>query len=124
MSLNSDLDKPGHQEQRETSSQQWCELQDVCRVSVEYFSSHQDENSVRIKAALLVILDHLEQLQPLYREIAELAPQFDYDENTPGNGYRSFLMLVDKCIVHTNAICQQMYRQKDHVFFAKGHHMK
>lgn len=103
---------------------QWGALREMCRANVEYFASHQDKNGVRIKAALLAILDYLTQLQPLYKEIARFAPHFDFDEETPGNGYRSFLSLVDKFIMYAGLICRQMYNQKDSVFFRKSYYMK
>ncbi|XP_011639018.1 hormone-sensitive lipase isoform X2 [Pogonomyrmex barbatus] len=118
--LNDDFERPFE----DFEHLQWGALRDICCASVEYFTSHQDKNGVRIKAALLAILDYLTQLQPLYREIARFAPYFDFDEETPGNGYRSFLSLVDKCIMHSGQVCRQMYHQKDSVFFRKSYYMK
>jgi len=103
---------------------QWGMLREVCCANVGYFASHQDDDGVRIKAALLAILDHLDQLQPLYREIAKFAPDFDFDEDTPANGYRSFLSLVDKCIVHSSQVCQQIYNHKNSMLFRKSYYMK
>lgn len=103
---------------------QWSALRELCHASVEYFTSCQNENGVRIKAALLVILEQLDELQPLYNEIAKFASHFDLDEETPGNGYRSFLSMVDKCIAHTEQVCREMYHQKDSMFSRKSHHMK
>ncbi|XP_071566155.1 hormone-sensitive lipase isoform X2 [Temnothorax nylanderi] len=103
---------------------QWGALRDLCQANVEYFAPHQDKNGVRIRAALMAILDYLTQLQPLYREIARFAPHFDFDEETPGNGYRSFLSLVDRCIMYSGLVCRQMYNQKDSVFFRKSYYMK
>lgn len=117
---NDDFDRPFE----EFEPLQWGALRDMCRANVEYFTSHQDENSVRIKAALLAILEHLDQLQPLYREIAKVAPHFDFDEETPGNGYRSFLLLIDRCIMHSGQICRKMYYQKDSMLFRKSYYMK
>ncbi|CAL1676332.1 unnamed protein product [Lasius platythorax] len=118
--FNDDFDRPFE----ELEPVQWSALRKLCLASVEYFTSQQDENSVRIKAALLVILEQLDELQPLYSEIAKFASHFDFDEETPGNGYRSFLSMVDKCIVHTEQVCRQMYHQKDSMFSRKSHHMK
>lgn len=120
MSTNDDFERPFE----DFEPLQWDALREMCRVNVEYFESHQDKNGVRIRAALLAMLDYLTQLQPLYREIARFAPYFDFDEETPGNGYRSFLSLIDKCIMYSNMVCRQMYHQKDHVFFRKSYYMK
>ncbi|XP_029176353.1 hormone-sensitive lipase-like isoform X2 [Nylanderia fulva] len=105
-------------------SSQWNDLRNLCNVSVEYFTSHRHKNSDRIKAALLVILQQLDELQPIYNEIVKFAPCFDFDETTPGNGYRSFLLMIDKSIVHSEQVCQKMYRQKDSLLFRESHHTK
>ncbi|XP_029176344.1 hormone-sensitive lipase-like [Nylanderia fulva] len=105
-------------------SSQWNDLRKLCNVSVEYFTSHRHKNSDRIKAALLVILQQLDELQPIYDEIVKFAPCFDFDETTPGNGYRSFLLMIDKSIVHSEQVCQKMYRQKDSLLFRESHHTK
>lgn len=121
--FNDDFDRPFDQPE-EDEPLQWSVLRKLCRTSVEHFASDQNESSVRIKAALLLILDQLDELQPLYNEIVKFAPHFDFDEETPGNGYRSFLSMVDKCIVHSEQVCRQMYHQKDSMFSRKNHHMK
>ncbi|XP_011148929.1 hormone-sensitive lipase isoform X2 [Harpegnathos saltator] len=120
MSLNDDFDRPFE----DFEPLQWGALREICCANVEYFTSHQDANGVRIKAALLAILDHLDQLRPLYREVAKIAVHFDYDEEVPGNGYRSFLSLVDKGILHCNMVCQEMYRQKNSILSRKSYHMR
>ncbi|XP_076636553.1 hormone-sensitive lipase [Colletes latitarsis] len=120
MSLNDDFDRPFE----DYEPLQWGALRELCHANAEYFMSHQDENGVRIRAALMAILDHLEQLQPLYKDVTRIAPMFDYDVEMPGNGYRSFLVLIDRCIIHSRAICHQIYCQKDSIFFRKSYHMR
>lgn len=120
MSLDDDFDRPFE----DVEPLQWGALRELCNASSEYFTSHQDENSIRIRAALMAILDHLVQLQPLYKEISRIAPMFDLDAQTPGNGYRSFLVLIDKCIIHSRLICHHIYCQKDSIFFRKSYYMR
>ncbi|XP_076753016.1 hormone-sensitive lipase isoform X1 [Xylocopa sonorina] len=120
MSLDDDFDRPFE----DVEPLQWGALRELCQANVDYFKSHQDESSVRIRAALIAILDHLVQIQPLYKDITRIAPLFDFDIETPGNGYRSFLVLIDKCIIHSRSICHQIYCQKDSLFFRKNYHMR
>jgi hormone-sensitive lipase len=115
-----DFDRPF--EDSETPLQ-WGTLRELCCANVEYFASHQDDDGVRIKAAFQAILDHLDKLQSLYREIAKFAPDFDF-EDTPANGYRSFLSLVDKSIVYSSQVCQQIYNHKNSMLFRKSYYMK
>ncbi|XP_058807221.1 hormone-sensitive lipase isoform X2 [Phymastichus coffea] len=102
----------------------WAKLRKICITCTDYFSSHQDENAFRIKAAINAILDKLNEIKPLYDEISNIAPIFDFDEETPGNGYRSFLILVDRCITFTTEKCNGMLAQKDSVMFRKSHRMR
>lgn len=120
MSLDDDFERPFE----EFEPLQWGALREICQACKDYFLTHQDENGSRIKAGLLAILDHLEQIQPLYKEISRIAPLFDFDEQTRGNGYRSFLVLVDKCVMHSGLVCRQMYCQKDSFLFRKSHYMR
>lgn len=121
--LNDDFDRPFDRPE-EDEPLEWSVLRKLCCTGVEHFMSDQNESSVRIKAALQLILEQLDELQPLYNEISKCAPHFDFDEETPGNGYRSFLSMVDKCILHSEQICRQMYNQKDSMFPRKSHYMK
>ncbi|KAK0158168.1 hypothetical protein PV328_009204 [Microctonus aethiopoides] len=105
-------------------SSQWGTLGELARANRQYFSTHLDEYGLRITAAHIAILDTIDELRPLYDEISHIAPQFDFDENTPGNGYRSFLILVDKCILHSVDICQHIYLYRDSMLFRKSHYMR
>lgn len=120
MSLNDGFDKSF----QEPEPPAWATLHCLCTTNMEHFDSYQDEGGMRIKGALLVVLDTLENLKSLYVEISKIAPLFDFDENTPGNGYRSFLILVDKCIMHTMLVCQEIHNQKDSMLFRKTYYMR
>ena len=111
-----------HYEELEPPS--WVALRELCTVCLEHFDSHQDESGLRIKGAIQVVLDTLVTIRPLYADITRIAPLFDFDEDTPGNGYRSFLFLVDKAIVHIGSVCKDMNSQKDSVLFRKTNNMK
>lgn len=120
MSLQGDLDK--HNEEMEPPS--WSALRELCSTNMHHFESFQDEGSLRIKGALTLVMDTLDLLKPLYKEVNEVAPLFDFDEVTPANGYRSILLLVDKGIEFTGSVCNELKSQKDTVLFRKNHHVK
>lgn len=120
MSLQHDLDRSFE----ELEPPSWSSLRELCSTNLEHFNSFQDEASLRIKGALTLVLDTLDNLRPLYNEIIKIAPFFDYDEFTPANGYRSVLILVDKGILFTGSVCNELKNQKDAVLFRKNHHMK
>ncbi|XP_046431471.1 hormone-sensitive lipase isoform X1 [Neodiprion fabricii] len=102
----------------------WGALRELCKANAEYFATDHSEAGFRLNAALSAMLDHLEQVRPLYREISKIAPLFDFDSETPGNGYRSFLSIVDKCILHSVYVCRQLCCQRDSVLFRKSYYMR
>ncbi|XP_063977134.1 hormone-sensitive lipase [Diachasmimorpha longicaudata] len=102
----------------------WDTLCQLANANKEFFSPHQDECGLRICTAHIVVLDIVKELRPLCEEIAAIAPQYDFDENTPGNGYRSFISLVDKSILHCEGICQQIYNLRESVLFRKTNYMR
>ncbi|XP_012267079.2 hormone-sensitive lipase isoform X2 [Athalia rosae] len=120
MSFDYDFAKPF----AELEPPHWGALRELCRANAEYFENDQTEASIRLHEALLAMLNHLEQVRPLYREIAKIAPLFDFDAKTPGNGYRSFLSVVDKCILHSVCVCRQLCCQRDSILFRKTYYMR
>lgn len=120
MSLDDGFERPFE----ELEPPQWGALRELSRANCEYFSTHNDDNGVRLSAALGVVPEYLNELRALYKEIAKFAPSYDFDENTAGNGYRSFLVLVDKCVLYCGTVCRQIYLQRDSLLFRKAHHMR
>ena len=120
MSLDDGFERPFE----ELEPPHWGALRELSRANSKYFTPHQDESGIRISAAHSVLTDYLNELRPLYKEIVKIAPSFDFDEDTPGNGYRSFLVLIDKCILHCGSVCRQIYQQRDSMLFRKTHHMR
>uniref|UniRef100_A0A0C9QX50 Lipe protein n=1 Tax=Fopius arisanus TaxID=64838 RepID=A0A0C9QX50_9HYME len=108
----------------EVGQSNWDTLCKLASANSDFFSSHQDESGLRICSAHVVVLDIIRELRPLYEEIAAIAPRYDFDENTPGNGYRSFIYLVDKCIEHSENTCQQIYNLRESVLFRKTNYMR
>ncbi|XP_033232111.1 hormone-sensitive lipase [Belonocnema kinseyi] len=120
MSSDDDFERPFE----DLEPPQWAALRELCQANVSFFASDQDECSVRIKSALVACLDYLGQLFPIYRDIAKIAPLFDFNPETPGNGYRSFLVIVDKCILYTGNVCRRILCQRDSMLFSKNFYMK
>ncbi|NXR60488.1 LIPS lipase, partial [Rhadina sibilatrix] len=52
----------------------------------------------RLAAASSALLRHARHLGPALSHLSQVAPSFDLDEATPGNGYRSLLQVVQVCL--------------------------
>ncbi|NXY16929.1 LIPS lipase, partial [Atrichornis clamosus] len=54
--------------------------------------------SRRFSDAFAALLRHGRHLGPALAHLGRLAPEFDLDEATPGNGYRSLIQVVQGCL--------------------------
>ncbi|KAH0533776.1 hormone-sensitive lipase isoform X1 [Cotesia glomerata] len=126
MSSDDELTLPSEADDanQESDPPLWRVLHELACLNRNFFSKHLDENGLRIHAAHIVILDNYNEFRELYKEISDIAPQFDFDEITPGNGYRSFLKLVDQCLLHTGGVCRHIFSYKDSVLFRKSNYMR
>lgn len=50
--------------------------------------------------------------------------KYDFDEQTPGNGYRSFVAVVDASMEHAVQLCRQINVSKQSLLFRKGFYMR
>lgn len=81
-----------------------------------------NENCFReesLKANFRVIAEFLEKSGPLLKEIESFASEYDLDEKTPGNGYRSFLQVFNSAVVYTEKFCIEVKEKKEKFFFRR-----
>lgn len=50
--------------------------------------------------------------------------KYDFDEQTPGNGYRSFVVVVDASLEHAVQLCRHISLSRDSFIFRKGFYMR
>lgn len=96
----------------------------LCTENGEAFRSDDSESGQRLSAAFFAMTDHINTLSPLVDEIRAVAPKYDFDENTPGNGYRSFVNIVDTFIIHGLKLAREVGSSKNNIFFRKAVYMK
>lgn len=64
------------------------------------------------------ILELVEKLKSIVKEIDNFSPQYDVDESSPGNGYRSFVYVAEKAFERTLGVCQKTSQSFVTQFFA------
>lgn len=99
-------------------------LKDLSLNNAEHFRGDDTENGQRLHAGFLAIIDHVNTVTPLVEEIRSVAPCYDLDEKSPGNGYRSFVAVVDRCVQHGIKLCRQVIDGRDSFLFRKGTYMR
>lgn len=95
-------------------------LKELCTVNADYFARDSSENGQRLYICFLAIKDELDLLWPKMLLIQEQVHYYDFDENTPGNGYRSFLSVASLAINYAKELSANVEAKKDSVLFRKS----
>lgn len=95
-------------------------LKKLCTENAESFAKDSSENGQRLYISLLTIRDTIEQIWPTVTHMREVAAKYDFDENTPGNGFRSFVGIFDSAINYATELNQKVATKKDGLLFIKN----
>ncbi|XP_072153805.1 uncharacterized protein Hsl isoform X2 [Bemisia tabaci] len=96
----------------------------LCENNVSFFENDQSEPGQKLHQSSLQMQECLKVLSPKVEELRTIAPQFDFDENTPYNGYRSFVSTMDMCITYSLKLTRQVSTNRSSYFFRKAHYVK
>ncbi|NXQ64888.1 LIPS lipase, partial [Anthoscopus minutus] len=68
--------------------------------NLSFFSPSRSTSAIsrRFSEAFTSLLHHGRHLGPALAYIDRVAPNFDLDRATPGNGYRSLIQVVQSCL--------------------------
>ncbi|KAI8479074.1 hypothetical protein Bbelb_431860 [Branchiostoma belcheri] len=88
----------------------------------EYFERHKTQYSSRFSSAVLVLQGHADAIQPILEGFIRIAPDFDVDENTPCNGYRSLVKVVGTCIRRIIHVQRKVVNNRDGLLFQSKHY--
>lgn len=94
-------------------------LKDFCAQNAEYFAKDSSENGQRLYISFLAIIDALDLLSPKVTEIQKRVREFDFDENTPGNGFRSFINVFNLAVRYALGLNQKIMWRRSSVLFRK-----
>lgn len=94
-------------------------LQDLCINNAEYFATDSSENGQRLYISFMCIRDTIASISPKITHITREAPHFDFDENTPGNGYRSFLSVLSSAVNYAIQLNKKVCLKRETTFFRK-----
>ncbi|KAK6634055.1 hypothetical protein RUM44_004663 [Polyplax serrata] len=100
------------------------ELIQICGKNAEYYEKDETENGQRMYLAFLGIVDHVNTILPLVANIEKIMGLYDFDDQTPGNGYRSFVIIAQISIKHALQLCNYVAVNKDFIIFRKGLYVK
>ncbi|XP_068629365.1 hormone-sensitive lipase [Battus philenor] len=99
-------------------------LKDSCQNNATYFQPDDSENGQRLYQGFMTLIDHIDTVWPLVDHVRKVAPLYDFDTKSPGNGYRSFVSVVDSCVLHGLKLSRQVCSGRDALLFRKGYFVK
>eukprot|EP00058_Branchiostoma_floridae_P024634 XP_002610124.1 hypothetical protein BRAFLDRAFT_89828 [Branchiostoma floridae] len=88
----------------------------------EYFERHKTQYSSRFSSAVCILQGHADAIQPILEGFIRIAPDFDVDESTPGNGYRSLVKVVGTCIRRIIHVQRKVVNNRDGLLFQSKHY--
>lgn len=92
------------------------ELVELIDNNCEFYKTR-DQNIVRILQSLHKTVN--ESLDKVER-IAKIAPRFDYNEETPANGLRSFVVTYDAALKRSRDECLKLKNSRMKLFFSSS----
>lgn len=99
-------------------------LADICQNNIKYFECDESEIGQRFLCAFHGVIDHLIIARQCVAKIIQFVHEYDFDEKTPANGYRSFVKAVQSCINHTVKISKYIAQNRSYLLFRKNMYMK
>ncbi|XP_036332925.1 hormone-sensitive lipase [Rhagoletis pomonella] len=102
----------------------YAELLEQCVEHADYFRDDPSERGQRLYAAFVAWQDFIRLANKLVLQIDAFAYKYDFDEHTPGNGYRSFISVTNSCITYGQGICKNLHATRATMFFRKKYFMK
>jgi len=108
----------------DSSSSNYDKLKDLCKENIIYFTNNERNDSTAIANAFEQLFENIGNIQPLVFKLRNVYHLYDFDPSMPGNGYRSYVCVVDLFIAHCIKICNQMAANRDSFFFRKTFYIK
>ncbi|KAJ8388842.1 hypothetical protein AAFF_G00125980 [Aldrovandia affinis] len=100
-------------------------LYDVCQENAAFFSGGdkgpQGDPARRLVEAMTLIQDHAHSLEPVISGFTAIYHHFDFDPQTPANGYRSLVKVVRCCLLHIIHKGRYIASNRRSIFFRAAH---
>ncbi|KRT79495.1 hypothetical protein AMK59_6970 [Oryctes borbonicus] len=95
-------------------------LKDLCTNNAVYFKEDNTENGQRLYTAFLAVNDNIEKIWVISARLKAIVSDYDFDENTPANGYRSFLGVIDSAVQYGIQLNRTVCLKRESVLFRKA----
>lgn len=89
-----------------------------------YFSVQKNLESCQISSVLNKLNLNLEKISENKSKTESLARHYDYDENTPGNGFWTILHNLCCAVENVEKICAELTKTREKILFNKKSYWK
>lgn len=100
------------------------DLVEILFDNLNYYKQVKGKNVHKLCQAFQELGQIVENLQSKVDMIESFAPAYDFCEKSPGNGYRSFVNVVQAAVVHAKKICILVQKNRDSLVFRKSFYEK
>lgn len=98
------------------------DLMNIVLDNKDFFSKH--KRGDKFCHLLKVLIDSVYKIGFVVTEIQGFAGDYDFEEQSPGNGYRSYDFLVHKALSATAEVLRKLKENRENVFFRKSFYKK
>lgn len=92
----------------------------VCKDNRQYFESDKSEMGHRFFNQFESMIDHLAAARRYVSEFKGFMHQYDFDDQTPGNGYRSLVNCVHSAIEYCIKVCKYIAKNRKSFLFRRS----
>lgn len=95
------------------------ELAKLASDNLEFFGDSVPARDFKFSLNFQNLLENIKKLEPVIRRIEKFAADYDFDENTRGNGYHSFVYVYNSAVRRLLKICKNVKINRGKIFFNK-----
>jgi hormone-sensitive lipase len=96
----------------------------LCDENDKFYKNDKSFAGTRMCMAFEKLNEGLVKSEPILREVDSFAHIYDFDESTPGNGYRSFIFIFDAALDYSMKTCQYINDNRGSLLFRKSNYLK
>lgn len=100
------------------------ELVEICQDNRQYFESDDSEMGQRFYNEFICLLDHIAAARQYVTEFNGFAHEYDFDERTPGNGYRSLVKTMHAAIEYCIQVSSYIAKSRRYLLFRRSVYIK
>ncbi|CAI5454221.1 unnamed protein product [Caenorhabditis angaria] len=102
-------------------------IEQLCSDNAAHFEKSLGANGLyteRMPGVSRKLKESIEVLKENIKKLQEVAPKYDFDEKTPGNGYRSLVCVCDTVLLHVVSLQKAVIEQRCSFVFRLSHFCK